>query len=395
MLRKLQFLVMASLLGMFFLLPLAEASPSQLQEQQKEACLSYSEFLTGMINNPDSYFTANSCDVPLKQALVDNYFAMSDIDGDGIQELLLDFSNHFSGKEVQMIVFKYNASIGTIEESGIFQSCGGKHFQDPDPEDNYFWSIVPLEDNDYAKGYFATKFFNNGYVFTCDSYQNSYGKSIWPFSIYKFDDSKYKYVHIYIVNCLDSMNWKHSDSFPYAEDYDYDGVIYHFKEYGVSPMPLTLTEYKNAINNILNGAKEVIPTWYPITLSGIQQASNNINQTNNQVNVYVNGQKVEFDQQPIYYNDRILVPVRAISEALGAKLLWDSKSKTVNITKGGKVILMTVGSKQVSVNGQPKLLDIDPINSGGRVLVPLRFVSENLDCQVTWEGNTKTVKIAQ
>ncbi len=155
---------------------------------------------------------------------------------------------------------------------------------------------------------------------------------------------------------------------------------------------MTLAEYKNAINSMIGGAREVIPVWYPITRDNLEKVKNEFLFT---TKIYLNGQELAFDQKPVYYNDRLLVPVRAISEALGAKLLWDAKTGTVTVFKDSKIIIMTVGDQQVSVNGKPKTLDIAPFNSGGRVLVPLRFVSENLDCQVTWDGNTKTVNITQ
>ncbi len=421
MLKKFQLLVIAGLLSILLVVPLAEAASSQ---EQEKACAAYLEYLTNIVNDPynnilmdDSNFWMSSFrreellleqSGSLEQMLAANEFSLVDIDGDGIQELFLDLGQYFStpniqGFRISLYVFKYNASTDTVEEIDWFQ--GQYNHQDPEPGDNYFWSIVPLEYEDGTKGLFGTKFFNNGYVFRCEPFQGSYGKSIWPFWIDKFDGSEY--VSVYHAHCFDSINSFYSDEFPYTEDYDGDGVIYYLDSanlavdpwdddnyWNPSP-PLTLAEYKKAINDMIGDAQEVIPVWHNITLSNIQQVKNELEQARNKVNVYVNGQKLTFDQPPVYSNDRLLVPVRAISEALGAKLLWDEKTGTVTVFKDSQIIIMTVGDQQVSVNGKPKTLEIAPMNSGGRIMVPLRFLSENLDCQVTWEGNTKTVRITQ
>ncbi len=403
MLKKFQILVMASLLSILLVVPLAEAASSQ---EQEKACAAYIEFLANLINDPynntvnhsrgslHNYLEGFDSDVSVEQMLADNHFALADLDGDGLSELLLDFQNHFYTVGQVLFAFKYNASSNTVDKIGEFiGNCGGQYFQDPDPTDNYFWS---------SEAPFGTKFFDNGYVFSSDSHNQSRGESIWPFFIYKFDNNSgvYKENEIYHARCFDaSLDNDKFPKFPYKQDYDGDGVIYYLikpdEGLDYEKNCLTLAEYKNAINSMIGGAREVIPVWHPITRSNIQQVKNELEQARNKVNVYVNGKKLNFDQPSVYSNDRLLVPVRAISEALGAKLLWDEKTRTVIVFKDSKIIIMTVGDQQVSVNGKPKTLEIAPMNSGGRIMVPLRFLSENLDCQVAWEGNTKTVRITQ
>lgn len=108
--------------------------------------------------------------------------------------------------------------------------------------------------------------------------------------------------------------------------------------------------------------------------------------------VTLNGQSLSFDVQPVIENDRTLVPLRAIFEALGASVAWDDVTQTVTATKTGTEIKLTIGGAAYK-NGQPVNLDVPAKLVNGRTMVPLRFVSEALGCQVKWDGNTETVNI--
>lgn len=113
------------------------------------------------------------------------------------------------------------------------------------------------------------------------------------------------------------------------------------------------------------------------------------------ITVLVNNQKVTFpDQKPyIDQNNRTMVPVRFVSEALGAKVSWNGKTQTVGIIQGGKDILLKIGESKASVNGQLALFDTKAVLINSRTMVPLRFVSETLGAQVDWVAATSTVKI--
>lgn len=106
------------------------------------------------------------------------------------------------------------------------------------------------------------------------------------------------------------------------------------------------------------------------------------------ITVAVNGSKLTFDQQPYISNGRTMVPFRGISEALGAKVDWDSTNNKVTI-KTAKTIELTVGSKTALVDGKSYTLDIPAEISGGRVMVPLRFVGESLGLEVKYKQPAK------
>jgi hypothetical protein len=114
-----------------------------------------------------------------------------------------------------------------------------------------------------------------------------------------------------------------------------------------------------------------------------------------EMTVKLNGKEMTFpDQQPyINKNMRTMVPVRFISEGLGAKVGWDEKSKTVTIEAKDRVIKLRIGENKATVNGKTLTFDTKAEFKNGRTMVPLRFVSEAMGAKVSWDEDTKTVEI--
>ncbi|OEF97610.1 hypothetical protein BHF71_11130 [Vulcanibacillus modesticaldus] len=118
------------------------------------------------------------------------------------------------------------------------------------------------------------------------------------------------------------------------------------------------------------------------------------------VNVKVDGKLVEFDQNPIIdENNRTLVPIRFISEEMGAEVSWEGETQTVTIIKDELTILLNIGVEVVDVANGKTLeakkvwLDTNPILLNGRTLVPVRFISETFGAFVDWDNATRTVII--
>ena len=114
-----------------------------------------------------------------------------------------------------------------------------------------------------------------------------------------------------------------------------------------------------------------------------------------EISVYVNEKKVAFDVEPVQENDRVLVPMRGVFEALGAKVDWEEGRNTAIAEKDGTVIEVTIGSHQMLKNGEEIELDTAARMEGDRTLVPLRAVSEALGAKVEWEELLQTVYIEQ
>lgn len=112
----------------------------------------------------------------------------------------------------------------------------------------------------------------------------------------------------------------------------------------------------------------------------------------NSINLQVNGKTLPTDVAPIIKESRTLVPVRVISESLGADVEWNAAEQKVTVIKNDKVLELTLNSKEVLVNGS-KLpeLDVPPQLINNRTMVPIRVVSEALGAKVEWNGDTQTV----
>ena len=102
--------------------------------------------------------------------------------------------------------------------------------------------------------------------------------------------------------------------------------------------------------------------------------------------VLVDDQAIINDVAPVIRNDRTLVPIRVITEALGGQVAWNEAAKEVTLTVNGKEIKMTIG-KALEKYG------VAPVIIGGRTFVPVRFVADELGTVTTWDDATKTVTI--
>jgi hypothetical protein len=111
------------------------------------------------------------------------------------------------------------------------------------------------------------------------------------------------------------------------------------------------------------------------------------------VKLYVNGESLKLDVSALVEGGRTLVPFRAIAESLGADVKYDAASKTVTITRGNTTVSFVLGSSTAYVNGKAVALDVPGKVKKNRVLVPLRFLSEAFNANVNWENVTSSAII--
>lgn len=114
---------------------------------------------------------------------------------------------------------------------------------------------------------------------------------------------------------------------------------------------------------------------------------------NDGITVTLNGNKIEFDVQPRLINDRTMVPLRKIFEAMGAYVDWYGDTQTVVATKDDKVVTAKIDDTKLYINDEVKTLDVPPMIIDGRTLVPARFVAESFGANVDWVEATQTVAI--
>ncbi len=114
---------------------------------------------------------------------------------------------------------------------------------------------------------------------------------------------------------------------------------------------------------------------------------------------YINDQIQTMDTVPIIMEDRTLLPIRYVAEALGAEVSWDAAERKVTISLNDKTIELWIGQGSAAVNGISIPIDPDNplvtpiIQDPGRSMLPLRFVAEALDCQVDWDAAAQEVKV--
>ena len=114
------------------------------------------------------------------------------------------------------------------------------------------------------------------------------------------------------------------------------------------------------------------------------------------ISVFVNGNEVNFDVQPVIVNDRVLVPIRQIADALGLSdndVTWNADG-TVTINDGSNQILITDNDQQVELNGNSYSLDTPAQIIDGRMMVPLRAISQLLNKNVQWYPTGQIVEIS-
>lgn len=111
------------------------------------------------------------------------------------------------------------------------------------------------------------------------------------------------------------------------------------------------------------------------------------------VRVFVDGAPVSFDQPPIVVGSRVLVPLRGVFERMGATVSWEASTRTVIAIRTGTVVELAIGRPSALVNDRLVALDVPPMIVAGRTLVPLRFISEALGAAVQYQEATRTVLI--
>jgi hypothetical protein len=110
--------------------------------------------------------------------------------------------------------------------------------------------------------------------------------------------------------------------------------------------------------------------------------------------VMVKGKTVLFDSAPyIDSHNRVMVPLRAIVEALGAKVGWGQQTKTITVTTQDKRVIFTVDSYSAEINGERREMDTTPVIKNNRTMVPARYIGEYLGAVVRWDASLRTVTI--
>ena len=93
------------------------------------------------------------------------------------------------------------------------------------------------------------------------------------------------------------------------------------------------------------------------------------------------------DAAPTIINDKMMLPIRFVSENMGAEVLWNAADRSVTINKDGNSVVFKIDNNQYLVNGKQMSLEQAPILYNSKTLLPIRALSEGLGYQVDWNDN--------
>ncbi len=131
-----------------------------------------------------------------------------------------------------------------------------------------------------------------------------------------------------------------------------------------------------------------------IVITIIIAGTSSVFATGEDISLKLDGTIVKTDVAPVLEKGRTLVPYRALLEAMGGEVSWDEQTKMATASLGSYKVQVTIDSKTGFVNGAIKEMEVPARNINGRVLIPVRFVLENLNCSVSWDDVERAVVIA-
>ena len=162
---------------------------------------------------------------------------------------------------------------------------------------------------------------------------------------------------------------------------DIKEAIYQSAPYDGFPRTLNLI---SAVNDAVGNSISQTPTVITIQIGNPEMT--------------VNGIKQEIDPGmgtvPVISNERTLLPVRAIVEALGGTVEWDENTRTASLSYDSDNIELTIDSTTAYLNGTAYTLDTTPVIINDRTMLPIRFIEESFGLEVGWDQPTQTVTVS-
>jgi multiple sugar transport system substrate-binding protein len=107
----------------------------------------------------------------------------------------------------------------------------------------------------------------------------------------------------------------------------------------------------------------------------------------------VNGKSTTLEQGALITNGRTMVPLRFISEAMGATVAWDAATRTANLTLADNKIALSISKTVAKVNGYDVMLDAPAAIVNAKTLVPIRFIAESMGATTAWNATLRKVTV--
>jgi len=128
----------------------------------------------------------------------------------------------------------------------------------------------------------------------------------------------------------------------------------------------------------------LVSSAIPLTVSAAATAD---------IKLIIDGALIVPDVPYILQDGVTLVPIRFVVDAFGADVVWEGSTGTVTVTNTLHVVKFTVGSKTYTIDGAAKTLILAPVNQNGRVMIPIRAISEAFGAEVIYDSVAKTAYI--
>ena len=112
------------------------------------------------------------------------------------------------------------------------------------------------------------------------------------------------------------------------------------------------------------------------------------------IKVYVDNTEIKFDNAPSLIEGRVMVPVRAVFEKAGATVSWNEETRVTTLTKDDYEVTIKEGDPFLIKNGKPICLDVPASIIEDRLAIPVRAISESFGCLVEWEQEVQLISIS-
>lgn len=191
-----------------------------------------------------------------------------------------------------------------------------------------------------------------------------------------------------------------------------DSVVTGYEAYG----GVTYYRYEKAVTARANGFYDT-PFYYTVLttpkngrlysiiyqrnyeenhFADVVEMLNSLSYTNGEIKILIDGQRIYSDSAPIMINNRTLVPIRAVAEAMNYTVTWNEEAQSVTLTEnqGSRTLHFAIGNSVALKNlTQEIALDVPAIILGERTYLPLRAVTEAMDALVNWDDAARAVLI--
>ena len=196
-------------------------------------------------------------------------------------------------------------------------------------------------------------------------------------------DNPMGYDGLYTVYDMDGDGVKEFIYYDWYDSSDPNAIYSIAYHYNNGKLYETEISYDNYVKNILNKTQ-----WCKLNDNSL------IDEVyGNNISVVLNGNEISFEQPPYIENGATRVPMRKIFESLGATVDYNADTKTITAKKDNTVIELVTGASTAKIDGKETPLTASVENKNGSTMVPLRFVSEALGADVLWDGENKIITI--